>query len=119
MAATKNLRTIIAAGTSNTAGSTTTGTAVDLTTAYGGVVTIKITNGGTGPTIGASAKVYVSGDNTNYKLFTQVTGDNVNSSVTEFAVEIPPPVMYVRVDITGNTAQAVTCEAFLQELTTI
>ena len=118
MAATKNLRTIIAAATSNTAGSTTTGTAIDLTTKYGGLLTIKITNGGTGPTVAASAKVYTSGDNSNFKLFAQVTGDVTSSSVNEWSMEIPLGVMYVRVDVTGNTAQSVTCEAFLQELTT-
>lgn len=119
MAATKTLRTIIAAATSNSAAGTTTGTAIDITTKYGGLLTIKITNGATGPTIPASAKVYTSGDNTNFKLMTTLTGDSVNNSVNEWSVKIDAATMYVRVDITGNTGQAVTCEAFLQELTTI
>ncbi len=119
MAATKNLRTIIAAATSNTAGSTVTGTAINLTTAYGGLITIKITNGATGPTVPASAKVYTSGDNTNFKLFATLTGDSTNNSVNEWSVDISAPTMYARVDVTGNTAQTVTCEAFLQELTTV
>jgi hypothetical protein len=119
MAASKTLRTIIAAATSNTAGSTTTGAVVDLTTKYGGLATVKITNGGTGPTVGASAKVYTSGDGTNFKLMAQVTAGVTNSGVYEWAFDIPPGVMYLRIDVTGNTGQAVTCEAFLQELTTI
>lgn len=119
MAATKTLRTIIGAGTTNTAGSTTTGTAIDLTTKYGGLLTCKITNGGTGPTAAASVKVYTSGDNTNFKLYAILTGDTTSSSVNEWAVEIPPGVMYLRADITGNTGQSVTGEAFLQELTTV
>src|SRR5690242_9378085 len=119
MASTKNLRTIISAGTSNTAGSTTTGTAVDLTTRYGGLLTAKITNGGTGPTVAAQVNVYTSGDNSNFKLLASLVGDSVASSVNEWAVDIPAAAMYVRADVTGNTAQAVTCEAFLQELTTI
>ena len=119
MASTKNLRTIIAAATSNAATATTTGTAIDLTTKYGGLLTAKITNGGAGPTVAASVKVYTSGDNTNFKLFAQVTGDITSSSVNEWAFDIPWGVMYVRADVTGNTGQAVTCEAFLQELTTI
>lgn len=119
MAATKNLRTIISAGTTNTASSTTTGTVITLTTAYGGLLTAKITNGATGPTVPASVKIYTSGDNSNFKLFATLTGDSVNNSVNEWAVNIPAPTMYVRADVTGNTAQSVTCEAFLQELTTI
>ena len=116
---TKNLRTIIAAATSNGAGSTTTGTAIDLTTRYGGLLTVKITNGGTGPTVAAQANIYTSGDNTNFKLMQTLVAPTTNSAVTEWAVDIPAGVMYLRVDVTGNTAQAVTCEAFLQELTTI
>ena len=119
MAATKNLRTIIAAGTSNSAAGTTTGTAVDLTTRYGGLLTAKITNGGTGPTAGATVKVYTSGDNTSFKLFNQVTADVTASTSYEWAFDIPPGVMYVRADVSGNTGQAVTCEAFLQELTSL
>src|SRR4051812_10942830 len=110
MAATKTLRTIIAAATSNAGSATTTGSVVDLSTKYGGLITIKLTNGATGPTVAASAKVYTSGDNTNFKLLTTITGDSTNNSVNEYAVEIPAPVMYVRVDVTGNTAQAVVCE---------
>jgi hypothetical protein len=119
MAATKNLRTIIAAATSNGAGATTTGTVVNLTTAYGGFVTLKLTNGGTAPTVAAQFNVYTSGDNTNFKLFQVFVGDLVNNSVNQWSLDIAAPVMYVRVDCLGNTVQAVTCEAFLQELTTI
>lgn len=119
MAATKSLSTIIAAATSNAATATTTGTAVDLTAAYGALVTIKITNGGTGPTVAPNAYVYTSGDGTNYKLLCKLPGDTTASSVNEFGVDIPPAVMHVRVDVKDNTAQAVTCEAFAQVLTGI
>lgn len=119
MSATKTLKTYIAAATSNAAGSTTTGTALDHTTAYGGVITAKLTNGGTGPTVAASVSVYVSGDNTNFKLLAEVTGDTTASSVNEWAFDLPQGAMYSRVDVSGNTGQAVTCEAFCQELTTI
>jgi hypothetical protein len=119
MPSTKTLRTIIAAGETNAAGATETGTVVNLTTAYGGLLTIKITNGGTGPTVPASAYVYTSGDNTNFKTFTTVTHVTTNSAVGEWAIDIPPAVMYLRVDVKDNTGQSVTCEAFLQELTTV
>lgn len=119
MASTKTLRTLIAAATTNTAGSTTTGTEVDLSTRYGGLLTVKITNGGTGPTLPANAYVYTGGATTVKKLFAKLAGDSVNSSVNEWAVDIPPGVMFLNIDVKDNTAQSVTCEAFLEELTTI
>lgn len=119
MAVTKNLRTIIAAATSNGAGATTTGTVVNLTTALGAYLTVKITNGATAPTVIANAYVYTSGDNTNFKLAAILAGSSVNNGVVEYPVEIPPSVMYLRVDVKDNTAQAVTCEAFAQELTSV
>lgn len=119
MASTKSLSTIIAAATSNTAGSTTTGTAVDLTTKYGAMITGILTNGGTGPTIAPTAYVEISGDNTNWKQFYVVSGDTTASSITPFSCEIAPSVMYARVRVTGNTGQTITCEAFAQLLATI
>jgi len=119
MAITKNLRTIIAAGTSNTAGSTTTGTVVNLLTAGGGLVTTKLTNGATGPTVAAAVYVYTSGDNVNFKLLYKQPGDTTNSSVNEWSFDIPMGAMYLRVDVKDNTAQTVTCEAFMQELSTL
>lgn len=119
MTSTKAHYTIIPEATSNAAGSTTIGIVVDLTTKYGALVTIKLTNGGTGPTIAPIAYVYISGDNVNFKLFYKIAGDITALSVNEYSVEIPPPAMYLRVDVGANTGQAVTCEAFAQVLTGI
>lgn len=119
MAATKSLSTIIAAATSNSAAGTTTGTAVDLTTKYGALITGLITNGGTGPTVQATATVEVSGDNINWKTFYQIGGGTTASLVTPFSCRIPAPVMYARVTVTGNTVQAVTCEAFAHVLVSV
>ncbi len=119
MAATKSLSTIIAAATSNAAAGTTTGTAVDLTVKYGGTITGLITNGGTGPTVQAVAYVEISGDNTNWKELYQVGGGVVASTITPYSCEIAPGILYARVRVTGNTGQAVTCEAFMQVLATI
>jgi len=119
MASTKTYTTLIAAATSNTAGSTTTGTAANTSTAYGGAITVKLTNGATGPTVAAQAHVLVSGDNTNFKTLCTFYGDTVNSSVNEFAVDINPGYKYVNVTVDSNTGQTVTCEAFFHELTTV
>lgn len=119
MAATKSLSTIIASGTSNAAAGTTTGTAVDLTVKYGALITGLITNGGTGPTVQAVAYVEVSGDNSAWKQFAVYPGGVTAGVITPFACRVPPEVMYARVRVTGNTGQAVTCEAFAQILATI
>lgn len=119
MAATKTKRTIIAAATSNSAGGTTSGTEADLSTAYGGVLTCRITNGATGPTVAADLVVYVGSATGEKREFARMTSQTGNNAVTDFVVEIPPGVMFLNVDITGNTGQAVTAEVFLQELTTI
>jgi hypothetical protein len=117
--AVKTLRTIIAAATSNAAAGTTTGTTVNLTTALGGLLHGKITNGGTGPTVAANFTVQISGDNSTWKTYIVQPAGAVASTSYEFFVEIHAAVMYVRVVVDANTAQAVTCEAFLQELTSI
>lgn len=119
MAATKSLSTIIAAATSNSAAGTTTGTAVDLTTKYGALITGLITNGGTGPTLQANAYVEVSGDNSTWKQFYVVGGGTTASAVTPFSCRIPAPAMYARVTVKDNTGQAVTCEAFAHVLATV
>ena len=125
---TKAVRTLVAAGTSNAAGSTTRGTA-DLRTVHGGLLTMKVTNGGTGPTIGCSVRVLVAhatgatptaasagADWKTLWSFTALTG---NGAVTEQSVEIGPGVMHLEVEFTGNTGQAVTVEALLSEVSSV
>lgn len=119
MAATKSLSTIIATGTTSAIGTPTAGTAIDLTTKYGALITGLITNGGTGPSVQAVAYVEVSGDNASWKQFYSVAGGTTASVSTPFSCRIPPEVMYARVRVAGNTGQNVTCEAFAQILATI
>lgn len=124
--AVKTARTIIASATSNAAGSTTRGT-VDLRTAMGGVLTARITNGATGPTVQAVVNVLIAhnagatptagSQGSDWKLLTAFAGGTTANAVTEQAVFIDPAVMHVCVEVTGNTGQAVTCEAFLSEFT--
>lgn len=118
MAATKTSRTIQASA-SNSAGGTTNGTEVNLSTAYGLLVCGKITNGGTGPTVGCDMVVYVGEATTTKREFSRQTAPTTNSAVTEFVVEIPPAAMFVNVTFTGNTGQAVTVECYGQELSGI
>ena len=126
--ATKSARTLIAAATSNAAGATTRGT-VDLRTAFGGLLTVKLTNGGTGPTLQAEARVLVAhntgstptaaGAGADWKTIYVVGNGTAANTVGEWSIPIDQSVMHCEVEITGNTGQAVTCEAFLSELSSI
>lgn len=126
--ATKAARTLIAAATSNAAGATTRGT-VDLRTAFGGLLTVKLTNGGTGPTLQAEARVLVAHNTgatptaasagTDWKTIYVVGNGTAASTIGEWSIPIDQSVMHCEVEITGNTGQAVTCEAFMSELSSI
>jgi hypothetical protein len=108
--ATKSAVTFQASAT-NAAAATTTGSAVDLTTALGALITAEITNGATGPTIACDFVVEVSNDNSDWMEYTRATAGTANNGVYTFSVELPPTVMYARVKFTGNTGQSVTVEA--------
>jgi len=122
---TKAVRTLIAAGTSNAAGATLLGTPVDLRTALGGLLTIKTTNSGTlgvqatvsilaAHNAGATPSAAIAG--TDWKTLHQVGTGLVSGTVNEWSYRVPEGVMHVNVAITGNTTNAVVCEAFMSEV---
>lgn len=125
MALTKTPATIIAAATSNTAGSTTRGT-VDLRSVYGGILTVKITNGATGPTVQAQANVLIAHNSgttptaasagADWKTLASWVNGTAANTVGEWSMVVDPAVTHLEVEVTGNTVQAVTCEAFITEL---
>lgn len=123
---TKNPRTLIVGGTSNSAGAATRGTQ-DLRTASGGILTIKLTNGSPGPSVQAEARVMIAHNSgatptagsagANWKTIWTFGGSTSASTVTEQSITIDPAVMHLQVEVAGNTGQPVVCEAFLSELT--
>lgn len=117
MTATKTARTIITSA-SLSAGNTASGV-FDLHTALGGLLTVRITNGATGPTVAPTVTINVSNDNSVFRKFASAQADTGNSTVTDFTFQIPSSVLYAQVSITGNTAQAVTVESLGHELTSI
>lgn len=126
MALSKTARTIVASA-SNAAAATTRGT-LDLGAAYGGLLTLKITNGGTGPTVQCVANVLVAHNatlpaaasaGTDWKTIASYGGGTTASAVTEASLEVSPSVMALEVEFIGNTAQPVTVEAYLSELTSV
>ena len=127
MAITKTAVELVAGGTSNAATSTTRGR-VDLEAAYGGFLTMKITNGGTGPTTQCEGRVLVAHNATlpaagsagsDWKTIYPFGGGTTASAVTEVGIPIDPSIMALEVEFTGNTGQAVTVEAYLSELTSV
>jgi hypothetical protein len=126
--ATKNAKVIVPIGTSNAAAATTRGVA-DLRTAFGGFLTLKITNGATGPTVQAVGRVLVAHNNgatptaapagADWKTIFEFGGGVTANAITEQNIIIDQSVMHIEVEFTGNTAQPVTVEAIFSELTSI
>lgn len=124
MALTKNDTTIIASA-SNAAGATTRGT-IDLSAVYGGIVTMKITNGATGPTAQCEGRVLISHADTlpaaasagaNWKTIWRFGGGTTNNAITEQSFQFGPEVRHLEIEFTGNTGQAVTVEAIITTYT--
>ncbi len=115
--------TAIVSSAANTAGSTTRGR-LDCTAVDGGIVTFRITNGGTGPTVQCEARILVAhkgssmpaaagegtGD-TDWKRVYVLGGGTTNSASTRGVYRFGPEVAYLEVEFTGNTGQSVTVEA--------
>lgn len=123
---TKTPRTLVAAGTANAAAGVSRGV-LDLRTAQGGLLTMKITNGGTGPTTQCEGRVLAAHNSgatpaaasagADWKTLWKFGGGTSASAVTERSFEVGPGVMHLEVEFTGNTGQAVTVEAYLSEIT--
>ena len=124
MALTKSDTTIIASA-SNAASATSRGT-IDLSSAYGGIVTMKITNGGTAPTLQCEGRVLISHADTlptaasagaDWKTVWRFGGGTTTSGVTEQSFQFGPEVRHLEVEFAGNTGQAVTVEAVVTTYT--
>lgn len=115
--------TAIVSSTSNSAGGTTRGR-LDCTAVDGGIVTLRITNGGTGPTVQCEARILIAhkgssmpaagaegtGD-LDWKQVYVIGGGTTASASTRLPYRFGPEVAYLEVEFTGNTGQAVTVEA--------
>lgn len=126
MALSKTARTIVAS-VSNAAGGTTRGT-IDMETTYGGLLTMKITNGATGPTAQCEGRVLIAHNATlpaaasagaDWKTVYTFGGGTTANAVTEISYLVDQSVMALEVEFTGNTGSAVTVEAGLSELSTV
>ena len=115
-------KTAVVTSAANTAGSTTRGR-IDCSAADGGMVTLRLTNGGTGPTVQCEARVLVShatalptaasegaGDDDWKQIYVFGSGTTANASSRGLYV-FGPEVRHLEVEFTGNTGQSVTVEA--------
>lgn len=113
---------VLVSSTSNAAGATTRGR-LDCSSAEGGEIRWRITNGATGPTVQCEARVLVAqkgasmpaaaaegtGDADWKQRYVQ-GGGTTNSASTRGAYRFGPEVAYIEIEFTGNTGQAVTVE---------
>ncbi|MEN6537331.1 MAG: hypothetical protein ABFD60_15470 [Bryobacteraceae bacterium] len=93
---------------------------IDLSAVYGGIVTLKITNGATGPTVQCEGRVLIShadtlptaaSAGTDWKTVWRFGGGTTANAVTEQSFQFGPEIRHLEVEYTGNTGQAVTVEA--------
>ena len=115
--------TAIVTSASNTAGSTTRGR-LDCTGVDGGIVTFRITNGGTGPAAQCEGRILVAHKgssmpaaasegtaDTDWKQVYVIGGGITANVSTRGVYRFGPEVAYLEVEFNGNTSQNVTVEA--------
>lgn len=102
------------------AGDTTTNS-VDLTDGYGAALHLKVTNGGTGPTVAAQIQVEVSADDNEwYELGGAYMAALGNGVVSEWGgIPINIGIEYLRLVGGSNTDQDVVVDADISEVTAV
>lgn len=121
MPITGTVTSLINVGTSNPSGGTTRGR-LDKRDKHETTLTIKLQNGATGPTTQAVVNVliaHVTGTGfpaegsagADWKTVASFAVGVASNAVGEWCLTFGPSVFLVEVEVTGNTGQAVTCEA--------
>lgn len=118
MAATKTAKTLYASA-SLAAATSVSATEWDMSTCYGGLAAVKLTNGATAPTTAPVVKFYVGESTGTKRLYYTASGDIVNASVTDLVCEVPPGAMFMNITVTNGATNAITVEAYGQEMTTV
>jgi hypothetical protein len=116
MAATKTQKVLLASQ-ALAANASVSAVEWNMSTAYGGSLVVRLTNGASAPTTAPKVTFY-SGDATGKKyLRYPVTGDTVNNSVTDIECEYGLQHMFANVTITNGATNAITVEVYGQEAT--
>ncbi len=121
MASTKSVTAIWSSQTLTAGSGDTTSSAVTLDDGYGAALHIKLTNGGTGPTIAAQVQIQVSADNSEwYNFGGPLIGTTGNSEVSSWGgIPIDAGVEFLRLVSGSNTGQNVTVDADISEVTAL
>lgn len=104
---------------SSAAGATTTSSTLDNSAGYGAIITAKVTNGATGPTVACTATLNVSPDGTTFYYWASQTAGTTASTSYAMPFEVPMHAIKANIVFTGHTGQAVTVEAQYQITTAI
>lgn len=118
MAASKTAKTLLTSQ-ALAAATAVNATEWNMSTAYGGLATVKLTNGATAPTTPPTVNFYVGESTGTKRLLYSAAGDIVNSSVNDIVCEIPMGAMFVNITITWGATTGGTVEAYGQELSGI
>ena len=118
--------TLIAAGTTCAAG-TPQRAARSMIGKHGGLLTAKITNGGTGPGVQCVATVYVAhttgstpstgAEGADWKTYAILGGGGTTANAVTPMSIVLPPCCHVQIEFAGNTTQSVTVESFITDYT--
>lgn len=122
MAVASKTRTSLWSATTLAAGTPQTSATIDLSTALEAHLSLRITNGGTGPTLPAQFQIKVANNAAATLLVNHggaLQGSSTNSDVIDFSVELPIGIAAVQVVASGNTAQSVTIDADISVVTGI
>jgi hypothetical protein len=118
MAIVKNSRTLLASQ-SLAAGGSVNASELNLSTAAGAEVFVKLTNGASAPTTAPTVTFY-AGEATGVKRKKYTaTGDTVGSSVTDIPCRYSLPNMFANVTIMNGATNAITVEVYAQEATSL
>ena len=97
-----------------------TSTGVNISKGFGALANIKLTNGGTAPTIAAQTLIQLSPDNTNYYDFgAPFIGNLTDNGVESFTIDIPVAANFIRFVTGSNTVQDVTMRIEVTEVSSV
>lgn len=86
-----------------------TSDSINISQGFGAISHIKLTNGGTSPTVAAQAQIELSPDDSNwYEFGGPVIGNLTNNGVESFITDIPVAANFIRFITGSNTVQDVT-----------
>lgn len=122
MAATKTRTSIWSAQTLTAGGANTSSAWIDLSTAYGAELNIRLTNGATGPTVAAQVQIMVANDTAHtlpVNFGGAFIGGTTANEVDYLSVELPLGVVAVQLVAGSNTGQNVTVDADISTVTAV